>query len=99
MLASLEAWRRFDVRECNTASNKRDNLRASRREQYRLLARRLAQAYGVIRIGYVDLRAMSKRESAERKMSPAARRNRVRASLSLLRSEIEKQARKHGARV
>jgi hypothetical protein len=70
----------------------RDNLRAKlirrRREEYRLAARKIAMEYSVIDIGELILT-----EKAEDQQS------KIRACISVLRAEIEHQARKHGAEV
>lgn len=96
----LEAWRKVDKHWLEIQDNQRDKLWMHRREVYRLLARQLAQTYGEIRVGKVQLKQLAKLEHAdgtENELHQRARRNRGRASLYLLQSEIAQQAAKSGA--
>lgn len=102
ILEQAEAWRRFDKRQLEIEANKRDHLHASRREQYRLLARSLAQTYGEIRLGKMELRRLAETESRdgeENELHKLARKNRTRAALYSLQQEILWQAKKSGAGV
>jgi Putative transposase DNA-binding domain len=102
MLARLEAWRRVDKRDLETQENKREHLMCSRQEQYRLFAREIALSYGHIRIGAINLRRMAQLEfpdGTETDLHQQARRNRTRAALSLLQSEIARQAEKTGSTI
>lgn len=100
MRERLEAWRRHDKHWLEIEANQRDARAMQRREIYRMLARELAQSYGQIRIGKVQLKQLAKLEHSdgtESDLHQTARRNRGRASLYLLRSEIAQQAAKFGA--
>lgn len=108
MLDELERWRKLDKLDVprqggwEIQANKRDKLLLQRREIYRLFARRIAQEYGVIRIGKMDLRKMAQIESSdgtETELHQLARRNRQRAALYQLQQEIKLQAEKFGALV
>lgn len=102
MFQRLESWRSADKKQFEREANDREHMMLVRREQYRLFARDLAQRFGLIRIGKIDLRSMAVLETAdgaENKLHQRARRNRTRASLYLLQCEIEKQAAKFGSRV
>ncbi len=98
----LEVWRKVDKHWLEIQDNQRDKLWMHRREVYRLLARELAHTYGEIRIGKVQLKQLAKLEHAdgtETELHQRARRNRGRASLYSLQSEIAQQAAKAGAAV
>lgn len=102
MFQRVEAWRALDKRRLEAEASLRSNLILTRREQYRLFARDLAQRFGLIRIGDLPLQQFARLESAEgveNELHHRARRNRTRASLYLLQMEIEKQAAKFGVRI
>ena len=85
----------------------RANLRAKllrrRREVYRLLAVELASEYALIGIEGMDLSTMARTKKRDDATPPelhaAARAQRQRAAVHLLREEIEHQARKRGASI
>ncbi len=102
MRERLETWRKQDKHWLEIQDNQRDKLWMHRREVYRLLARSLAQEYGEIRIGKVQLKQLARLEhadGADNELHQRARRNRGRASLYSLQSEIAQQAAKSGAAV
>jgi ribosomal protein L37AE/L43A len=83
----------------------RDNLRAKllrrRRELYRLIAIDISHNYAVIGMENMNLSAMSrtkkKDDGEDNELHSQSRANRVRAGVSILRSEIEHQAKKFGS--
>jgi len=102
MFVQLEAWRSSDKKLFEREANDREHMLLVRREQYRLFARNLAQRFGLIRIGALDLRKIAQVETeagTENPLPQAVRHNRQRACLSVLVQEIEKQARKSGSTV
>lgn len=102
MLYYAEAWRLYDKKQFEIEANKRDHLNAARRERYRLLARSLAQNYGEIRLGKIELRRLAEiqsRDGTENELHKLARKNRTRAALYNLQREILWQAKKSGALV
>jgi len=102
MCQRLESWRRVDKYWLEIFANKREHLLANRLQVYRDLARQLADRYGTIKVGHMDLQGIVARErfdGSQTSSHPVARRNRVRASLYRLRQEICHQANKAGAQV
>jgi ribosomal protein L37AE/L43A len=84
----------------------RDNLRGKimkrRREQYRLVAREITTSNCIIGIEDMDIAAMAKvkkSDTGDNELHAAARAQRVRADVSLLRQEIIHQAKKNGCEV
>ena len=101
MRIQVEAWRRRDKRLLEEQANRRENLLLYRREQYRLWSREVAQRYGIIAIGEIDLRTIARLEVGDEKteLYERARRNRTRASLYQLQQELHAQAAKSGSDV
>lgn len=101
MRIQVEAWRRRDKRLLEEQANRREKLLLHRREQYRLWAREVAQRYGIIAIGEIDLKTIARLEVGEEKteLYERARRNRTRASLYQLQQELHAQAAKAGSDV
>lgn len=96
----IEAWRVADKKAYEREANELDQVLAHRRDYYRTLARELTREFGEIRLGKVNLRQMARLESpegAKNELHARSRRNRQRAALYELQSEIKQQAVKSGS--
>ena len=96
---ALESWRHADKLSYEFEANGRDYILTRRLEYYRDMVRQLAKEFGEIRIGEIDLKRLKRLESPcgeENELHLRARRNRDRAALYELQSELAKQAQKSG---
>lgn len=102
MYEALEAWRKKDKHLWLWEANARRSALLRRREQYRVLAARLASRYGTLVIERLDLRALAEippPESAREPGAPKARSQRHDTAPSELRTALELAFRSRGGLV
>lgn len=85
----LEAWRAKDKHLLEWQANLQDQLLRHRREIYRVFASELRQQYGTIVLKDLDLRQLARRDMVRDPENEAARQNRKRAAVSVLRQSIQ----------
>ena len=102
IVRKLEAWSKQDRHLLDWESSQRDRAQNHRREEYRLIANKIARVYSKIIIEVFDLRTFAKAKQPEDGLPSDGRRqrsNRMIASPSELRNVIRQAAVKTGAEV